>query len=156
MRKLVEAFRNIFATPDLRKRVLFALGLLAVYRLGAVVPTPGINTAALASVFEQNRGSMLGIFDLFSGGNFRRLTIFALGVMPYITSSIILQLLVVVWPYLERLQKEGGLGRHQSRSTRAISRSFSARFNRLRSRERSKQGACQASRWSTIPARVSF
>jgi len=90
MRKLVEAFRNIFATPDLRKRVLFALGLLAVYRLGAVVPTPGINTAALASVFEQNRGSMLGIFDLFSGGNFRRLTIFALGIMPYITSSIIL------------------------------------------------------------------
>ncbi len=113
MRKLVEAFRNIFATPDLRNRVLFALGLLAVYRLGAVVPTPGINTAALASVFEQNRGSMLGIFDLFSGGNFRRLTIFALGIMPYITSSIILQLLVVVWPYLERLQKEGELGRRK-------------------------------------------
>ena len=113
MRKLVEAFRNIFATPDLRKRVLFALGLLAVYRLGAFIPTPGINTDALQRIFEQNRGSVLGIIDLFSGGNFRRLTIFALGIMPYITSSIILQLLVVVWPYLERLQKEGELGRRK-------------------------------------------
>lgn len=113
MRKLVEAFRNIFATPDLRKRVLFALGLLAVYRLGAFIPTPGINTDALQHLFEQNRGSVLGIIDLFSGGNFRRLTIFALGIMPYITSSIILQLLVVVWPYLERLQKEGELGRRK-------------------------------------------
>ena len=113
MRKLVEAFRNIFATPDLRKRVLFALGLLAVYRLGSFIPTPGINTDALQKIFEQNRGSVLGIIDLFSGGNFRRLTIFALGIMPYITSSIILQLLVVVWPYLERLQKEGELGRRK-------------------------------------------
>jgi len=113
MRKLVEAFRNIFATPDLRKRVLFALSLLAVYRLGAFIPTPGINTDALQRIFEQNRGSVLGIIDLFSGGNFRRLTIFALGIMPYITSSIILQLLVVVWPYLERLQKEGELGRRK-------------------------------------------
>ncbi|HTR46831.1 MAG TPA: preprotein translocase subunit SecY [Verrucomicrobiae bacterium] len=113
MRKLVEAFRNIFATPDLRKRVLFALGLLAVYRLGSFIPTPGINTDALQRIFEQNRGSVLGIIDLFSGGNFRRLTIFALGIMPYITSSIILQLLVVVWPYLERLQKEGELGRRK-------------------------------------------
>jgi preprotein translocase subunit SecY len=113
MRKLAEAFRNIFATPDLRKRVLFALGLLAVYRLGAFIPTPGINTDALQRIFEQNRGSVLGIIDLFSGGNFRRLTIFALGIMPYITSSIILQLLVVVWPYLERLQKEGELGRRK-------------------------------------------
>ena len=113
MRKLFEAFRNIFSTPDLRKRVLFALGLLAVYRLGAVIPTPGINTDLLQQLFEQSRGSLLGIFDLFSGGNFRRLTIFALGIMPYITSSIILQLLVVVWPYLERLQKEGELGRRK-------------------------------------------
>jgi preprotein translocase subunit SecY len=113
MRKLVEAFRNIFATPDLRNRVLFALGLLAVYRLGSFIPTPGINTDALQQIFEQNRGSVLGIIDLFSGGNFRRLTIFALGIMPYITSSIILQLLVVVWPYLERLQKEGELGRRK-------------------------------------------
>jgi preprotein translocase subunit SecY len=113
MRKLAEAFRNIFSTPDLRNRVLFALALLAVYRFGAFIPTPGINTDALSALFEQNKGSVLGIIDLFSGGNFRRLTIFALGIMPYITSSIILQLLVVVWPYLERLQKEGELGRRK-------------------------------------------
>jgi preprotein translocase subunit SecY len=113
MKKLVEAFRNIFGTPDLRNRVLFALGLLGVYRLGAFIPTPGINTALLAQLFDQSQGSVLGIFNLFSGGNLRRLTIFALGIMPYITASIILQLLVVVWPYLERLQKEGDLGRRK-------------------------------------------
>ncbi|MGB0036903.1 MAG: preprotein translocase subunit SecY [Candidatus Acidiferrales bacterium] len=113
MRKLVEAFRNIFSTPDLRKRVLFTLALLGVYRLGAFIPTPGINTALLQQLFEQGRGSVLGIIDLFSGGNLRRLTIFALGIMPYITASIILQLMVVVWPYLERLQKEGELGRRK-------------------------------------------
>src|ERR1700719_5172148 len=113
MKKLVEAFRNIFSTPDLRNRVLFTLGLLGVYRLGAFIPTPGINTDLLQQLFQQSRGSVLGIIDLFSGGNFRRLTIFALGIMPYITASIILQLLVVVWPYLERLQKEGELGRRK-------------------------------------------
>src|SRR6202035_2047465 len=113
LRKLVEAFRNIFSTPDLRNRVLFTLALLGVYRLGAFSPTPGINTALLQQLFEQGRGSVLGIIDLFSGGNFRRLTIFALGIMPYITASIILQLMVVVWPYLERLQKEGELGRRK-------------------------------------------
>ena len=79
MKKLVEAFRNIFSTPDLRNRVLFTLGLLGVYRLGAFIPTPGINTDLLQQLFEQSRGSVLGIIDLFSGGNFRRLTIFALG-----------------------------------------------------------------------------
>jgi len=100
MRKLLEAFRNIFSTPDLRKRVLFALALLAVYRLGSYIPTPGINTDLLEQLFKQYQGSALGIFNLFSGGNLRRLTIFALGIMPYITSSIVLQLLVVVWPYL--------------------------------------------------------
>jgi preprotein translocase subunit SecY len=113
MKKLIEAFRNIFSTPDLRNRVLFTLALLGVYRLGAFIPTPGINTDLLQQLFEQGRGSVLGIIDLFSGGNFRRLTIFALGIMPYITSSIILQLMVVVWPYLERLQKEGELGRRK-------------------------------------------
>jgi preprotein translocase subunit SecY len=113
MRKLLEAFRNIFSTPDLRKRVLFALALLAVYRLGSYIPTPGINTDALEQLFKQYQGSALGIFNLFSGGNLRRLTIFALGIMPYITSSIVLRLLVVVWPYLERLQKEGELGRRK-------------------------------------------
>jgi preprotein translocase subunit SecY len=113
MSKLVVAIRNIFSTPDLRNRVMFTLGLLAVYRLGGHVPTPGINTELLQQMFQQGQGSVLGLIDLFSGGNLRRLTIFALGIMPYITASIILQLMVVVWPYLERLQKEGELGRRK-------------------------------------------
>src|SRR5271166_1866913 len=113
MSRFFEAFANMFRIPDLRKRILFTLAMLAVYRLGAFLPTPGINTDVLTQLFQQNQGSVLGIIDLFSGGNFRRLTIFALGIMPYITSSIILQLLVVVWPYLERLQKEGELGRRK-------------------------------------------
>lgn len=111
MKKLVEAFRNIITTPDLRNRCLFTLMILAVYRLGAFIATPGINTELLQSLFLQNQNSVLGIVDLFSGGNFRRLSIFALGIMPYITAAIILELMVVVWPYLERLQKEGDLGR---------------------------------------------
>jgi preprotein translocase subunit SecY len=111
MTSFFQALANIFRIPDLRKRVLFTMALLAVYRIGAHIPTPGINTDALQQYFQQAQGSMLGIFDLFSGGNFRRLTIFALGIMPYITASIILQLMTVVWPYLERLQKEGELGR---------------------------------------------
>ena len=113
MKKLVEAFRNIFSTADLRNRVLFTMALMGVYRIGAFIPTPGINTDLLQQLFEQSRGSVLGIIDLFSGGNFRRLTIFALGIMPYITAAIILELLVVVWPYLERLKKEGELGRRK-------------------------------------------
>jgi preprotein translocase subunit SecY len=102
---------NIFRVPDLRKRVLFTLGLLAVYRIGGHIPTPGINGDRLAQFFEQNRGSVLGFVDLFSGGNLRRLTIFALGIMPYITASIILQLLTVVYEPLAKLQKEGEMGR---------------------------------------------
>src|SRR5258706_16107571 len=113
MNQFFEAFANMFRIPDLRKRLLFTLAILAVYRLGAFLPTPGINTDVLQQFFNQNAGSVLGVIDLFSGGNFRRLTIFALGIMPYITSSIILQLLTVVWPYLEKLQKEGELGRRK-------------------------------------------
>src|SRR5713226_9294202 len=113
MNRFFQAFANLFRIEDLRKRLLFTLALLAVYRIGAYIPTPGINTQLLQQMFEQGRGSVLGIFDLFSGGNFRRLTIFALGIMPYITSSIILQLMTVVFPYLERLQKEGELGRRK-------------------------------------------
>src|SRR6202795_3176588 len=113
MNRFIEAVKNMFRIEDLRNRVLFTLALLGVYRIGAHIPTPGINTAVLQQLFEQSKGSVLGIFDLFSGGNLRRLTIFALGIMPYITSSIILQLMVVVWPYLERLQKEGELGRRK-------------------------------------------
>ncbi|NDQ57931.1 MAG: preprotein translocase subunit SecY [Acidipila sp.] len=113
MDRFLNAIANIFRIPDLRRRLLFTLGLLAVYRLGAFIPTPGINTELLQQLFEQGRGSVLGVLDLFSGGNFRRLTIFALGIMPYITASIILQLMTVVFPYLERLQKEGELGRRK-------------------------------------------
>lgn len=103
----------MFRIPDLRNRVLFTLALLAVYRIGAHIPTPGINAGVLEQAFSQSQGSVLGIFDLFSGGNFRQMTIFALGIMPYITASIILQLMQVVFPYLERLQKEGELGRRK-------------------------------------------
>src|SRR4030095_4624001 len=111
MNRFLQAFANLFRIEDLRKRVFFTLALLAVYRIGAHIPTPGINGAVLDQLFSQAQGTALGIFDLFSGGTFRRLTIFALGIMPYITSSIILQLMTVVFPYLERLQKEGELGR---------------------------------------------
>ena len=108
---MLEKLANIFRVPDLRKRVLFTLGLLAIYRLGGHIPTPGINGEKLAQFFEQNRGTVLGFVDLFSGGNLRRLTIFALGIMPYITASIILQLLTVVYEPLAKLQKEGEMGR---------------------------------------------
>ena len=108
---MFEKLANIFRIPDLRKRILFTLGLLAVYRLGGHIPTPGVNADKLAQFFEQNRGSFLGFVDLFSGGQLRRLTIFALGIMPYITASIILQLLTVVYEPLAKLQKEGELGR---------------------------------------------
>ncbi len=108
---MFEKLANIFRIPDLRKRVLFTLAMLAVYRIGGHLPTPGVDTKVLQQLFDQQRGTMLGFVDLFSGGNLRRLTIFALGIMPYITASIILQLLTVVYEPLARLQKEGELGR---------------------------------------------
>src|SRR5258708_6821117 len=108
---MFEKLANIFRVPDLRLRVLFTLAMLAVYRLGGHIPTPGINADLLAQFFQQQRGSFLGFVDLFSGGNLRRLTVFALGIMPYITASIILQLLTVVYEPLAKLQKEGELGR---------------------------------------------
>ncbi|MBP7571305.1 MAG: preprotein translocase subunit SecY, partial [Acidobacteria bacterium] len=110
---MVESLRNLFAIPDLRNRVLFTLALLGVYRIGNHIPTPGVNTEALALLAEQARNTMFGLYDMFSGGNLSKVTIFALGIMPYITASIILQLLTVVWPYLERLSKEGELGRRK-------------------------------------------
>src|SRR6202521_3438773 len=110
---MFEKLANAFRIPDLRKRLLFTLGLLAVYRLGGHIPTPGINTLRWEEFFSRNSGSIFGFFDLFAGGNIRRLTIFALGIMPYITASIILQLLTVVVPTLEKLQKEGELGRRK-------------------------------------------
>src|SRR5690349_6723747 len=114
MQKFFEAFANIFKIPDLRKRVLFTLGLLAVYRVGAFIPTPGIDTHRFEDFFTRTAaGGFLGYFDLFSGGMLRRMTIFALGITPYITASIILQLLAVVIPTLEKLQKEGEMGRRK-------------------------------------------
>jgi preprotein translocase subunit SecY len=110
---MLQSLRNIWDIPDLRKRVLFTLGLLAVYRLGNHIPTPGINAKALIDFFEQNKANWFGLVDMFSGGNLAKVTIFALGIMPYISSSIILQLLTVVWPYLEKLSKEGELGRRK-------------------------------------------
>jgi len=110
---MLENLRNIFAVPELRNRVLFTLGLLAVYRVGNHIPTPGVNSEALALLAEQTKNTMFGLYDMFSGGNLSRVTIFALGIMPYISASIILQLLTVVWPYLERLSKEGELGRRK-------------------------------------------
>jgi preprotein translocase subunit SecY len=113
MNKIFEAFANVFRIPDLRKRVLFTLGLLAVYRLGSSVPTPGINIVKWTDFFSKNLSGVFGFFDMFAGGNVRRFTIFALGIMPYITASIILQLLTVVVPTLEKLSKEGELGRRK-------------------------------------------
>jgi preprotein translocase subunit SecY len=107
------ALKNLFAISDLRNRVLFTLGLLGVYRAGSHIPTPGVNSEALLILAEQARNTMFGLYDMFSGQNLSRVTIFALGIMPYISSSIILQLLTVVWPYLERLSREGELGRRK-------------------------------------------
>src|SRR3954465_8490012 len=113
MNKFFEAIANVFRIPDLRKRVLFTLGLLAIYRLGAHIPAAWVYAMRFEQFVRQNAGSFLGFIDLFSGGTFRRLTIFALGIMPPITASIILQLLTVVVPTLEKLQKEGELGRRK-------------------------------------------
>jgi preprotein translocase subunit SecY len=108
---MIESIKNIFSIPDLRKRVLYTFLMLAVYRVGGHIPVPGINFHALEAFFRAQGGGILGFLDLFSGGNLRRLTIFALGIMPYISASIILQLLTVIWPYLEKLSKEGEVGR---------------------------------------------
>ncbi|HEY3307134.1 MAG TPA: preprotein translocase subunit SecY [Desulfuromonadaceae bacterium] len=108
---MLEALKNIFKIPELKKRVLFSLGMLAVYRIGCHIPTPGIDRIALSHFFKQAQGTLLGLFDMFSGGALERLTVFALGIMPYISSSIIFQLLTVVVPAIEKLSKEGESGR---------------------------------------------
>ncbi len=108
---MFDAFQNIFKIPELKRRVLFSLGMLAVYRIGCHIPTPGIDRIALATFFKQAQGTLLGLFDMFSGGALERLTVFALGIMPYISSSIIFQLLTVVVPAIEKLSKEGESGR---------------------------------------------
>jgi preprotein translocase subunit SecY len=105
--------KNLWQVTDLRNRVLFTLAMLGVYRIGNHVPTPGVNQTALAALADAQKNTMFGLYDMFSGGNLSKVTIFALGIMPYISSSIILQLLTVVWPYLERLSREGELGRRK-------------------------------------------
>ena len=139
---MIETIRNIFSIPDLRQRVLFTFGLLAVFRIGANIPTPGINSAAVRDFFAQLQGTFFGFIDLFSGGALSNMTIFALGIMPYISASIILQLLTVVWPYLERIQKEGELGRKKiTQYTRYGTILLSV-----------IQGSAIALRWSAPPA----
>ncbi|PIF02973.1 MAG: preprotein translocase subunit SecY [Desulfococcus sp.] len=103
--------QNIFKIPELKRRIVYTFALLAVYRIGVHVPTPGIDTIALASFFDQAQGTLLDVFNMFAGGALERLSVFALGIMPYISASIILQLLTVVIPHLERLSKEGDQGR---------------------------------------------
>jgi len=110
---VIESFRNIFSIPDIRKRVLFTFGLLAVYRIGCQIPTPGIDPKVLIEFMRTAEQTFLGFASTFTGGSLRRMALFALGIMPYITASIILQLLTVVWPYLEKLSKEGELGRRK-------------------------------------------
>ncbi len=110
---ILDSIRNVFAIPDLRKRLLFTFALLGVYRIGSHLPTPGLDAAALEEFFKSQAGGLLGFLDIFSGGALRRLSVFALGITPYITASIILQLLTVVWPYLEKLSKEGEMGRRK-------------------------------------------
>jgi preprotein translocase subunit SecY len=106
-------FDNIAKVPELQKRILFTLFMLFVYRIGIHIPTPGIDSTIMAEWFDQQRGTLLGMFDMFAGGGLRSLSIFALGVMPYISSSIIVQLLCMIYPPFEQLQKEGAAGKHK-------------------------------------------
>ena len=107
----LETFKNVFRIPELRKRVLFTLGIVMVYRLGGHVPTPGIDPRVLADFFSQNANSLFGLYDMFVGGAFKRVAVFGLGIMPYISASIILQLMGSVFPYIHKLQREGAEGR---------------------------------------------
>ncbi len=107
---LVDSIQNIFRIPELKKRLLFTLGMFAIYRLGEHIPAPGVNGQALAAAFASQAGTLFGLYDVFVGGAFSQATIFALGIMPYISASIILQLLGVVVPYFEKLRKEGEEG----------------------------------------------
>ncbi len=110
---MLGGLKNISKIPELQKRILFTFLMLIVYRIGAHVTTPGIDTAALAAFFSQAKGSLLGLFDMFAGGALSNLSVFALGIMPYISASISLQLLTVAFPYLEILSKEGEAGRRK-------------------------------------------
>jgi preprotein translocase subunit SecY len=108
---MIQSFKNIFKIPDLKNRVLFTLGILVLYRIGCHIPTPGINAAALGEWFAQRQNTLFGLYDIFAGGALRRAAVFGLGIMPYISASIIIQLMGSVIPYFQRLQKEGEEGR---------------------------------------------
>ncbi|MBN1757402.1 MAG: preprotein translocase subunit SecY [Chitinispirillaceae bacterium] len=108
---MLETFQNIFRIPELRKKIYFTLGIIFIYRLGGHIPTPGIDPRVLAEFFAQSQNSLFGLYDMFVGGAFKRVTVFALGIMPYISASIIIQLLGSVFPYFHKLQREGGEGR---------------------------------------------
>ena len=154
---MLESLKSITEIPDLRKRILFTLAMLAVYRLGAFIPTPGINADVFEQMFSQMGGSLFGLLAMFSGGSLRRLTVFALGIMPYITASIILQLLTVVSPHLEKLKKEGDLGRKKITDyTRWMTVGLSAfqAFGIAIALE--KQTALGGRRWSIIRVRLSY
>ena len=108
---MLERVQNVFKIPELRDRILFTLLIFLVYRIGGHVPVAGINAGALAEFFRQNANTLFGLYDMFVGGAFQRATIFALGIMPYISASIIFQLMGTVVPYFQKLQKEGEEGR---------------------------------------------
>ncbi len=110
---MINTFQNVFKIPELRKRILFTLGILIIYRIGSHIPTPGVDAQALGEFFRQAGGSLLGLYDMFAGGAFAKATIFSLGIMPYISASIIMQLLGTVVPYFQKLQKEGEEGRRK-------------------------------------------
>src|SRR4030067_3179610 len=110
---MIGTFQNIARIPELRRRILFTLGILAVYRLGAYIPTPGINAEALAQFMQTTSGTLFGLYDMFVGGAFQNAAVFALGIMTYISASIFMQLVGTVVPFIQRLQKEGEEGRRK-------------------------------------------
>ena len=124
---MIEKFKNVFTIPELKKRILFTIAILIVVRIGAHVPIPGVDSEALGAAVQNLQNTLFGLYDMFTGGAFQKATLFALGIMPYISASIIIQLMGVVVPYFQRLQKEGEEGRKK-----IISEASSLRLLRLR------------------------
>jgi len=151
MEKFFAAVQNMFKVPELRKRILFTLGMLAVYRLGAHVTAPGVNKAQLERVWGEVAGTLLGVLDLFSGGNFRTISVFALGVTPYITASIILQLMPVLSPQFKKVQEEGEVGRQKiNQWTRYLTVALSCVQTFFVATWLQKNGIIGESWWATI------
>ena len=126
---MIDKFKNIFAIPELRRRILFTLGVLIAVRLGAHIPLPGIDSDVLSAPFQGYQNTLLGLYNLFAGGAFEKATLFALGIMPYISASIIIQLMSTVVPYFQRLQKEGEAGRKKITQVRTTSPRLTNLFN---------------------------